>query len=148
MTKLAKQPNCQYVGYGQTIESVHGDLVHPPNLTCALGKGHMSSFFWQFVSSSTHLIRFQPNLITMMPGGIVTKVILCVTSGVIQGSQGSKVHFHKKRFNSSIFFMIIMIFIHMKQLDIVFQNYKYKFDLGSFEVREVKKRGQILNNLK
>ena len=43
MTKLAKPPNCQYVGYGHTIESVHGDLVHPPNLTGALSKGHMFS---------------------------------------------------------------------------------------------------------
>ena len=44
--------------------------------------------------------------------------------------------------------MIIMSFIHMKKLDIVFQNYKYEFDLGSFKVTEVKKWGQILNNLK
>ena len=30
----------QHAGYGQTLESVHDNLVRPPNLTRALGKGH------------------------------------------------------------------------------------------------------------
>ena len=63
MTKLAKQPNCQYVGYGQTIESVHGDLVHPPNLTRALGKGHMSSLFtFSFLLSDATFLFINVNM--------------------------------------------------------------------------------------
>ena len=58
-----------------------GDLVHPPNLTCGLGKGCMSSsFFLSFfltmiASSSTCLIGCLPNLVRSMCGCMATKLM-------------------------------------------------------------------------
>ena len=58
-----------------------GDLVHPPNLTRALGKGRMSSsFFLSFfltmiASSSTWLIGCLPNLVRSMCGCMATKLM-------------------------------------------------------------------------
>ena len=58
-----------------------GDLVHPPNLTRALGKGRMSSsFFLSFfltmiASSSTCLIGCLPNFVRSMYGWISTKLM-------------------------------------------------------------------------
>ena len=58
-----------------------GDLVHPPNLTRALGKGRMSSsFFLSFfltmiASSSTCLIGCLPNLVKSIYGRMATKLM-------------------------------------------------------------------------
>ena len=57
-----------------------GDLVHPPNLTRALGKGRMSSSFFllsfsQSASSSTCLIGILPNLVRSMYGWMATKLM-------------------------------------------------------------------------
>ena len=59
-----------------------GDLVHPPNLTRALGRGRMSSlsFFLSFfltmtASSSTCLIGCLPNLVRSMCGCMATKLM-------------------------------------------------------------------------
>ena len=61
--------------------SVHGDLVRPPNLIRALGKGRMSSFFLSFflltmiASSSTCFIACLPNLVRSMCGCMATKLM-------------------------------------------------------------------------
>ena len=55
-----------------------GDLVHPPNLTRALGKGRMSSSFFlltMIASSSTCLIGCLPNLVRSMCGCMATKLM-------------------------------------------------------------------------
>ena len=59
-----------------------GDLVHPPNLTRALGKGRMSSssFFLSFfltmiASSFSCLIGCLPNLVRSMYGCMATKLM-------------------------------------------------------------------------
>ena len=52
--------------------------------------------FSQFASSSTCLIGFRPNLVRMTSGWVATKVMLCLTSKVMSGSQGSKRSFLRK----------------------------------------------------
>ena len=80
-----------------------GDLVHPPNLTRALGKGRMSSFFLSFflsfsqsASSSTCLIRFLPNLVRSKYGWMATKLMgLKIHAGSFGVNRGQKCHFTK-----------------------------------------------------
>ena len=64
------------------LHQKRGDLVRPPNLTRALGKGRMSSsFFLSFflltmiASSSTCLIGCLPNLVRSMCGCMATKLM-------------------------------------------------------------------------
>ena len=63
------------------LHQKRGDLVRPPNLTRALGKGRMSSSFFfllsfsQSASSSTCLIGFLPNLVRSKYGWMATKLM-------------------------------------------------------------------------
>ena len=60
------------------LHQKRGDLVRPPNLTRALGKGHMSSSFFlltMIASSSTCLIGCLPNLVRSMCGCMATKLM-------------------------------------------------------------------------
>ena len=72
--------NCDLRSQGSKgfFHQKRGDLVHPPNLTRALGKGRMSSSFFpltMIASSSTCLVGYLPNLVRSMCGCMATKLM-------------------------------------------------------------------------